>query len=269
MTTIVSTPSALSRFTSAWTAAIRGCTLNGSKLPGKTSSGASSFVKPTIPTSLPPSLKTCDGDHSFGVLPLESTTLAERYGNLASGISSLRRYACPLSKLWLPSPSASKPIRFMNSIVGLSPKKAEIGLVAVHLEPLLQVGRAADREDRVAARRRQVVGGLRQRHELAVVVADVEDRGLLEAVGVLDQVVEDPPAGVLRAGDVHQERERRRDVDRAQVVDVLLLDQRPAYDEGRVHVDVVLQVDHVRQVAVLSEEAGRSDRQSGGRCVRL
>jgi hypothetical protein len=32
--------------------------------------------------------------------------------------------------LWLPRPSALKPIRFISSIVGLSPKEFEIGGVA-------------------------------------------------------------------------------------------------------------------------------------------
>ena len=55
---------------------------------------------------------------------------AERNGKFASGMSVLRRYAEPLSKLWLPRPSALKPIMFMSSIVGVSPKNAEIGGVA-------------------------------------------------------------------------------------------------------------------------------------------
>ena len=38
--------------------------------------------------------------------PAASTTLADTYGNCASGISVFRRYAWPLSKLWFPSPSA-------------------------------------------------------------------------------------------------------------------------------------------------------------------
>ena len=41
-----------------------------------------------------------------------------------------RKYCSPLSKLWFPSPSAEKPILFMSSIVGVSPKKLEIGGVA-------------------------------------------------------------------------------------------------------------------------------------------
>ena len=59
----------------------------------------------------------------------------------------------------------------------------------------------------------QVVRGLGERRQLGVPVADVEDRDLAEVLGALDDVVEDRAAGVLRARDAHQERERRRDVD--------------------------------------------------------
>jgi hypothetical protein len=48
----------------------------------------------------------------------------------ASGISSVRRYCWPRSKLWFPRPSSPIPILFISSIVGLSPKKLEIGGVA-------------------------------------------------------------------------------------------------------------------------------------------
>ena len=61
---------------------------------------------------------------------MASTTLEEMYGNWARGISVWRRYAWPLSKLWLPSPSSWIPIMFMISIVGRSSKNAEIGGVA-------------------------------------------------------------------------------------------------------------------------------------------
>ncbi len=85
-----------------------------------------------IPTLTPPNVvsKTFDGDHSAGVLPDESTMLADTYGNFANGISCVRKYCWPRSKLWFPSPSRPIPIMFMTSIVGLSPKKDEIGGVA-------------------------------------------------------------------------------------------------------------------------------------------
>ena len=100
------------------------------------------------------------------------------------------------------------PIMFMTSIVGGSPKKVEIGGVAptespaamvddaalrltgarlgrVRVEPRLEERRATDRECGVDARRREGVGGLGQRDQLAVVVADVEDRDLRQVVGAL------------------------------------------------------------------------------------
>jgi len=52
---------------------------------------------------------------------------------------SFRRNAEPLSKLWFPSPSAEKPIRFISSIVGVSPKNAEIGGVAPTESPAATV----------------------------------------------------------------------------------------------------------------------------------
>jgi hypothetical protein len=61
---------------------------------------------------------------------LSSTTFDERYGSSASGTIVSRKFCSPLSKLWLPMPSAEKPMWFMSSIVGVSPKNAEIGGVA-------------------------------------------------------------------------------------------------------------------------------------------
>ena len=112
-----------------------------------------------------------------------------------------RRYAEPLSKLWFPSPSAEKPIRFMSSIVGVSPKNAEIGGVAPTESPAATVkstlaGLARYRrttasgtpsppiaKDGFAAAPVTLSAGLGQRHELAVVVGDVEDRDLLVLPG--------------------------------------------------------------------------------------
>ena len=89
------------------------------------------------------------------------TTFAARYGNWAIGINSVRRYCEPQSKLWLPSVSALMPSMFSVIMVGLSPKKLEIGGVAPTesppasvitpslasadtVEPGFQVGCAAD-----------------------------------------------------------------------------------------------------------------------------
>ncbi len=66
------------------------------------------------------------------------------------------------------------------------------------------------------------VGRVGQRGELAVVVADVEDRDLVQPVAV-QEVVQDRPAGVHRAGDAHQQRHRRRHVDRTEVLDGVLV----------------------------------------------
>jgi hypothetical protein len=100
----------------------------------------SSFEKPITATRMPPRSSVRDGAHSGGVLPVaESTMLAETYLNVASGISSLRRYCSPRSKLWLPRPSKVKPILFMSSMVGLSPKAAEMGGVAPTASPAVTV----------------------------------------------------------------------------------------------------------------------------------
>ena len=66
--------------------------------------------------------------HSDGSLPLDANTvLALRYGKSASGISTCGGTSEPRSKLWLPSVSALMPSMLRTSIVGLSPKKFEIG----------------------------------------------------------------------------------------------------------------------------------------------
>ena len=61
---------------------------------------------------------------------------------------------------------------------------------------------------------------------------------------------------VLRAGDAHQVREGRREVDGANLRDRVgdVSDAVARGDESAVHVDVALEVDQVRQVAVLAEE---------------
>ena len=66
---------------SALTASSEFATWNGSSAPGFVSDGMSSFEKPTMPIFVPCSnLNSCDGDHSFGVLPFASTMFAETNG---------------------------------------------------------------------------------------------------------------------------------------------------------------------------------------------
>src|SRR6266536_3573887 len=143
------------------------------------------------------------------------------------------------------------------------------GLGPVLVEPRLEEGGAADGEGRVGrATPGEVVGRLGQRHELAVVVADVEDRHLLELPGLRQELVEDPASGVPRTGDAEQERQRRGDVDGAHARQrVLVAHAWARREEGAVHVDVVGQVDQVRQIAVLAEELRRRDRLAG--CGRV
>src|SRR4029453_198935 len=88
-------------------------------------------------------------------------------------------------------------------------------LAPVEVEPGLEERRPTDGERRVArSGARDVVGRLRERYQLAVVVADVQAGAFLELAGTQDEVVQDPASGVLRAGDAHQSRERWRQVDR-------------------------------------------------------
>ncbi len=180
----------------------RRSTTNGPRRPGNSRSGVSSVVNPTRP-SLPPSkvehlrfrpLRRC--------LPVRERRRSPRASaKSASGISSVRRNCSPRSNVWFPRASASKPIMFMISTSGLSSKKFEIGGVAppkesppaiviepsvrfgaVAVEPGLQERGAADRERRVrSARAGDVVRGFRERRELGVPVADIEDRDLLVA----------------------------------------------------------------------------------------
>src|SRR5690242_12186619 len=139
--TIVLMPFFFNLAASALTAVNESATWKGSKAVGETNVGASSFVKPITPTFTPPKVvsKICDGCHSAGVLPLASTTFAERNGYCANGMSVLRKYADPRSKLWLPRPSAPKPMAFIISIVGVSPKNEEIGGVAPTESPAATV----------------------------------------------------------------------------------------------------------------------------------
>src|SRR5512141_538073 len=121
MAIIVLTPFFFNLAASALTAVSEFATWNGSKAVGETNVGASSFVKPTMPTFTLPNVvsKICEGFHSAGVLPFASTTFADRNGYCANGIRVLRKYAEPLSKLWLPNPSALKLMVFITSVVGV------------------------------------------------------------------------------------------------------------------------------------------------------
>jgi hypothetical protein len=103
------------------------------------------------------------------------------------------------------------------------------------------------------------VGRLRQRPQLAVVVTDV-DGDLLELSRTQQQVVQDPPTGVLRTGDAHQDGERRRQVDRPHADHrVTVTDARTGGHEDGVHVDVVGEVDQIREITVLAEELAERD----------
>jgi hypothetical protein len=141
---------------STFTASVAFPTWNGPSAPGRVSIGMSSFENPIRPSFAPWKLKIFDGDHSAGVLPAESTIFAETYGKLANGLSVNRMYSWLTSKLWFPSPSAEKPIRFMNSIVGLSPKNAEIGGVAPTASPAVTVS-----DPFLASRRKESNHGFR------------------------------------------------------------------------------------------------------------
>ena len=97
-----------------FTASVAFVTTNGSNESGKTRVGASSLVKPMIPILMPSSVKFRLFDHSAGGSPVAgSMTFADTNLKSASGISVSRRYSWPLSKLWLPRPSRSMPMRFI------------------------------------------------------------------------------------------------------------------------------------------------------------
>ena len=167
-------PGSASLAASALTAAERVRDVERRERVRETSVGASSLVKPTTPILTPSNV-----EHRRG-LPLRR--------RLAIGVDDVRgevRELAPAGSACCagtPGPCrscgcrarrASKPIRFMISIVGVSPKKAEIGgvaptesprgdreravrrLGAVGVEPRLQEGRAADREGRIDGRRRR------------------------------------------------------------------------------------------------------------------
>ena len=75
--------------------------------------------------------KTCDGLQSAGVLPSASSTFAEMIrvvGQRDERVAQVRRRPC--RSCGCRAPSIWKPMRFMNSMAGMSPKNAEIGGVA-------------------------------------------------------------------------------------------------------------------------------------------
>ena len=89
-------------------------------------------------------------------------------------------------------------------------------------------------------------------------------------IGLRGQLDEDASAGVLRAVDAEQERERRCDIDRPDAGNGSLLANAGARrDERRMHVHACRQVDEVRQVAVLAEELAEGDALAGRGRVEL
>ena len=94
-----------------------------------------------------------------------------------------------------------------------------------------------------------------------MVVADVEDVISLYWPGFVVSVVQDLAAGVLRAGDAEQERERRREVDGADAGDgvAAVRDAGPAATNVACMLTLCGDVDQVRQVAVLAEELRERD----------
>src|SRR5262245_7190861 len=151
--------------------------------------------------------------------------------------------------------------RSADCVAGGHGEVAVACLRAIPVEPWREERRPADGEHRVSCTAAtEVVRGLGQRDQLAVVVADVEDGDLNEVVAALHDVVEDLSAGVLRTWDAHQVREGRRKVDGTNLRDRVgdVPDAVTAGDEGAMHVDVALEVDQIRQVAMLAKEIGRA-----------
>ena len=198
---------------------------------------------------------------------------AERDDHVAEELLAL------LSKLWLPRPSAEKPIKFMSSMVGLSSKKLEIGgvapiespaatviepsrrLGAVGVEPWLQEGGPADRERRVGrASAGERVGRLGERHELPVVVADVEDRDLLQLPRVREEVLRIFPRAFCGPGMPSRKASvGARSMARTPATGLCLRMPGPAAMNVACMLTLSREVDQVGQVAVLAEELRRGD----------
>ena len=145
------------------------------------------------------------------------------------------------------------------------------GIRAVEIEPRFEERRPTDAgrgcEGLLVV---EAVGRGGERRQLSVVVADIEDGDLPQRRAIGERRVENLAAGLLRSGDAEQERDGRRDVDRADVRHGHPgSDARTAGQEGRVQVDVVLQIDQIRQIPVLSEELRGRDQLTGGRRVEL
>ncbi len=143
-----------------------------------------------------------------------------------------------------------------NRIASCNGQRPARSFSAVDVEPWLQESRAPDSKGRIAGSRAgDVIRGFRERHELPVVVADVEDGGFLVPARTWQQFVQDPAPGILRTGDAHQEGDRRSEVHRADVGQwILVADSGAGGDKRGVHVDVVGQVNQLRQIAVLAKE---------------
>ena len=138
--------------------------------------------------------------------------------------------------------------------------RQRLGLLVEHRREL---ARAAHRAGEA------VVVGRRRLRELTVEVVQAHDRDRRVAVALLEDVAPHDALGVLRLGDPEQERDRRREVDRADVVGLAALDRRAAGEERGAHVRVGLEVLHVRHVAVLAEERRAGDQRAGRLGVEL
>ncbi len=232
----------------------------------------SSVVKPTTPTRTPSRVKIVDLDHSTGVCPFGKTTLDEIMGKGASGISSLRRNCSPRSNVWLPKGLdvdahlahdwrrrlVLEEVRDRwrcpaERVTAGHVDRLGAGLGPIRVKPRLEESGPTEWEDR---RPGKVVRRLGERCQLGVPVADVEKGDLLQFLALVQDIEEDVAAGILWSGNSHQESDRRCDVDGAHpgLRFLVLVDARAFSDERRVHVDVPLQVDQFRQVAMLAEE---------------
>ena len=98
-------------------------------------------------------------------------------------------------------------------------------------------------------------------------VVDPQQVGVEVAAASLEQLEQDPALGGLRGGDAHQEGQGGRDVDGLDAAHrPAVADPGPGGHEGAVHVEVPVDVDHLRPVAVLAEELrGRDGHARGGR----
>ncbi len=88
-----------------------------------------------------------------------------------------------------------------------------------------------------------------------MIVADIKDGNFPEAFPARHKFIHNTPARILWTGDVHQERNGWCKVDRTDICDrVLVTNAWSRCHESAMHVDVMLEIHQIRQVAVLSEE---------------